>query len=185
MSRKLQKRITNQELRIMNQTKTLSINKKLVLTLAQFGALLGIATLAPLFHNQPITGSIVNAALFLTTALIGVQAGVLVALFPSLIALSVGLLPAVLAVAIPFIITGNIILVSVFNLLKKNFWQAIITASITKFIFLYSTSFIVVNLIAKKPVAQKATSMLSWPQLATALAGGTIAWLVIKALKKC
>lgn len=168
----------------MDNIKTLAINKKAILTIAQFGVLVGIASLAPLLKQQAITGPIVNATLFLATYLIGVQAGVLVALFPSLIALSVGLLPALLAPAVPFIITGNIILVLVFNWLKKNHWQAIISASVLKFLFLYSTSFVVVNLIAKKPVAQKAAAMLSWPQLATALAGGIIAWLVLKALKK-
>jgi len=164
--------------------KALSFDKHIILTIVQFGALIGIATVAPLFHNQPITGPIVNATLFLSTALVGVQAGVLVSLFPSLIALSVGLLPSALAVAIPFIITSNVILVLVFHLLKRKFWTAIIASSVIKFVFLYSTSFIVVNLIAQKPIAQKAVALLSWPQLATAIAGGGIAWIVLKSFKK-
>jgi len=168
----------------IGKIRALSINKKAVLILTQFGILIGIATIAPLFHNQPITGPIINATLFLSTALIGVQAGILVALFPSLIALSVGLLPVALAVAVPFIITSNVILILTYNLLKKNQLVAIITASVVKFLFLFSTSFIVARLITQKPIAQKAVAMLSWPQLITALTGGVIAWIILKMVKK-
>ncbi|NQU82839.1 MAG: hypothetical protein HQ539_02720 [Parcubacteria group bacterium] len=69
-------------------------------------------------------------------------------------------------------------------MLKRKFWTAIIASSVIKFVFLYSTSFIVVNLIAQKPIAQKAVALLSWPQLATAIAGGGIAWIVLKSFKK-
>lgn len=170
----------------ISKTKVLSINKKIALVIAQFGILIGVATIAPLFHNQPITGPIVNATLFLGVIFVGTQNAILIGLIPSMIALSVGLLPAPLAPMVPFIMLSNVILILTFGYLrKKNFWLGIITASAVKFIFLYSTSFIVVNLIVKKPIALKAAAMLSWPQLLTALAGGIIAWFVLKAFKKC
>ena len=170
----------------MHKIKALSINKKIALIIAQFGVLIGIATIAPLFHNQPITGPIVNATLFLAVIFVGTQNAILVGLIPSLIALSVGLLPTPLAPMIPFIMLSNTILILAFGYLrKKNFWLGMITASAIKFIFLYSSSFIVVNLIAKKPIATKVAAMLSWPQLLTALAGGIITWIILKTLKKC
>jgi len=168
----------------MSKTKILAVNKKHLALLAQFAVLLAIATLAPLFHYQPFTGPVVNAVLFLSAALLGVDWAIMVGLIPSLIALSVGLLPAVLSPAVPFIMVSNAILIVVFFYLKqKNFWLAVVSASVLKFLFLFSSSYIVVNLIAKEPVAQKAAQMLSYPQLLTALAGGVIAYLVLKILK--
>jgi len=168
----------------MDQIKTFCINKKVILTLAQFGVLVGIATVAPLFHNQPITGPIVNATLFLAVIFVGTQNAILVGLIPSLIALSVGLLPSPLSPMVPFIMLSNTILILTFGYLRKqNFWLGMITAGAIKFIFLYSSSFIVVNLIAKKSIAAKAAAILSWPQLLTALAGGIITWIILKTLK--
>ena len=169
----------------MNQAKIFTIKKEKIFILAQFALLTGIATLAPLFQHQAITGPIINATLFISTILLGIQAGVLIGLIPSLIALSVGLLPATLAPMIPFIVAGNTILVVVFNYLKeKNYWLAIVGASLLKFIFLFNTSSIVINLLFKKEVASKVAIMMSWPQLLTALAGGLIAYCFLKTFKK-
>lgn len=169
----------------MNQVKALTLKKVKILTLAQFIVLVGICTVAPLFHSQPITGPIVNAALFISVMLLGTQNAILVGLIPSTIALSVGLLPAILAPMIPFIIISNTILVLVFSYLReKNYWAGIIFASLLKFIFLFATSSIVINLLLKKTIAQKVAMMMSWPQLLTALVGGFIAYLFLKGIKK-
>ena len=165
----------------MNNTKVLVINKEKVNTLIQFIVLTGIAVIAPLIGQQVITGSIVNAVLFVSTVFLGVRAGILVGLLPSIIALSIGLLPVVLAPMIAFIMTGNVILVMVFDFLRKrNFWMGVVTASILKFIFLFASSTIVVNLIVKTELAPRVAGMMSFPQLFTALAGGALAYLVIK-----
>lgn len=170
----------------MSETKTLVIDKKanlakISLTLAKFAALLAVATIAPLFHNQPITGPIVNATLFLGVIFLGTQNALLVGLIPSVIALSSGLLPSPLAPMVPFIMLGNAVLIITFGWLKqKNFWLAVGASSILKFLFLFSTSFVVINLIAQKPIAQKASQMMAWPQLTTALAGGLLAYLILK-----
>lgn len=169
----------------MHQIKILSISKEKVFVIAQFAALLGIATAAPLFHNQPITGPIVNATLFVAVILLGTQSAILIGLIPSLIALSVGLLPAVMAPMIPFIMMGNTILILVFGFFKKgNYWLGVILASVLKFLFLFATSSIVIDLLFKKEVAQKVAAMMSWPQLLTAFAGGVIAYLILKSIKK-
>ena len=169
----------------MNQVKTLIIKKEKIFVLSQFIALVGIATAAPLLHQQAITGPIVNAVLFISVVLLGIRGAVLIALVPSLIALSVGLLSPVLAPMVPFIMTGNIILILVFSYLrKKNYWLAIVSASLLKFLFLWGTSSIVINLLFKKEIAAKIAMMMSWPQLLTALTGGLIAYLFLKSLKK-
>ncbi|TSD05139.1 MAG: [Fe] hydrogenase subunit HymD [Parcubacteria group bacterium Athens0714_12] len=109
---------------------------------------------------------------------------ILIGLIPSLIALSTGLLPPVLAPMIPFIMAGNTILILTFSYLKeKNFWLGVISASFLKFIFLFSASSIVINLLLKKEIAAKVALMMSWPQLLTALSGGLLAYLFLKFFK--
>ncbi len=159
------------------QIKILALNKPKIISLVYFSALLAVSIIAPLFHFQPITGPVVNACLFIAAALLGIQAGIMLGLLPSLIALSIATLPAPLAPMVPFIMVSNAILVVSFAYLKeKNFFLGIISASILKYLFLFSTSYIVIHLIAQKPIAQKAAQMMSWPQLATALLGGLIAY---------
>ena len=169
----------------MEKIKVLAIRKDIFLALAEFAALLGVATLAPMLGNQAITGPIVNAVLFLSVVFLGPQGAILVGLMPSLIALSIGTLPVILAPMVPFIITGNVILILVFSYLgKKNYWLGVISASFLKFIFLAATSSVVIDLLLKKEIAQKVAIMMSWPQLLTALAGGLIAYLFLKSIKR-
>jgi len=173
--------------------KTLALNKTKTLSLVYFSALLGVSIVAPLFHFQPITGPIVNACLFIATAILGVQAGIMLCLLPSLVALSVGALPTPLAPMIPFIMASNAIMVVIFaNITRKelgsffplNFFVGVALAGISKFLFLFSTSYIVIHLISQKPIAQKASQMMSWPQLTTALLGGLIAFAFLKFYKR-
>jgi hypothetical protein len=169
----------------VNQIKILTIKKEMVLLLAQFSALMGAATLAPLLGQQAVTGPLVNAVLFISVVLLGNQAAVLIALIPSLIALSVGFLPAVLAPMVPFIMMGNVVLILTFAYSReRNYCLGVIFASVFKFLFLFGTGSIVVNLIIKKEIASKAAMMMSWPQLLTALAGGLIAYLFLKSIRR-
>lgn len=150
-------------------------------TLIKFVGLLGVATIVPMFHQQLLTGPIVNATLFLAVAMIGVRGALFVGLIPSVIALSTGLLPAVLAPMIPFIMISNAILVIVFGYLwQRNVWGGIIAASVVKFAFLYATSSVVISLLLKSEVAGAVATMMSWPQLWTALVGGLIAVAVMR-----
>jgi len=168
----------------MSNTKILTINREKIVVLTQFAILIGVATMAPFLGQQAITGPIVNATLFISTIFLGIRAGILMSLFPSVIALSVGLLPSALAPMIPFIMIGNIILVLCFDFLKnRNYWLRIIMASALKFVFLFGTSSIVMNLILKTEIANRAATIMSWPQFLTAIAGGGIAYLGMKSFK--
>ena len=63
---------------------------------------------------------------------------------------------------------------------KRNFWIGVGVASLFKFLFLFSTSSLVVNLLLKKELAGQVSLMMSWPQLMTAFAGGLIAFLYLR-----
>jgi len=169
----------------MYLTRTLTWDRAKTVTAVQFVSLLGIVTIAPLYHQQWMTGPIVNAMFFIAVVLLGSQNAILLALLPSTIALGAGLLPAILAPMIPFIIISNVILILGFYLLReKNFWLGVVVGSILKFVFLWSTSFVVINLLIKKELAPSVSAMMSWPQLATALIGGILAYIFLKSIKK-
>ncbi len=151
---------------------------------ARFALLLGVAVAAPFCHNQLITGSLVNATLFLAASLLGVEGAILIAWLPSLAALAVGTLPLVLAPLIPFIILSNILLILVFSFGSRGdnsrYWFRVLAAASLKFIFLISVSALIINLLHQKTLVGLALTMMGWPQLATALAGGVLAYLILK-----
>jgi hypothetical protein len=167
----------------MNNEKILVMNRSKVTVLTQLCVLIGIAVIVPLFHQQALTGPIVNATLFVATVLIGAQMGVLVGLIPSIIALSAGTLPAILAPMVPYIMLSNVILILTFNFLKsRGYWLAMIVASVLKFVFLFASSSLVIGLLMKKELATSVAVMMSWPQLLTALTGGMLAWIALKSI---
>jgi hypothetical protein len=165
----------------MEKIKTLVIKKEIILTLIQFVTLIGVAMIAPLLKQQIITGSIINATLFIATILFGIKGAILVGFLPSLISLSVGLLPLPLMPMISFIIVGNAIMIITFGYLKeKNYWLGIILGAFFKFIFLLSSSMIIFNLFFPEKISTAIMTMMSWPQLLTALLGGLLAYVFSK-----
>jgi hypothetical protein len=143
-----------------------------------FGLIGGI----PLFiHTQWLTGSLVNAFLILSCLMLGFRSALLLAFVPSVVALSTGLLPFVLAPMVPFIVLGNIILIFVFYLIpKENFFMTLVLASFLKFVFLYLTAHFVAQYFLTEMILSKVLLMMSWPQFATAILGGGIAYSVLK-----
>lgn len=169
----------------MAKIKTLILEKEKILSLVKFVAILSLSILAPLFKIQFITGPIVNALLFIATVILGSSSALLIGLLPSVISFSTGLLPFVLAPMIPFIMIGNSLLVVTFAYFyKKNYWLGVIMAAFLKFFFLFLSSQILVNFFLKSTLAVKVASMMNWPQLATALVGGVIAYSFLKFIKK-
>ncbi len=160
--------------------------------MAQFLSLAGAATILPFFiHLQWITGSIVNAILIIALFLVGIRSALVICLLPSLMALSGGLLPAILAPVVPFIMLGNVILVLSIDWVYNNFkdtvqgyWLGVIVGAGLKFIFLFVSVDFVSRLLIKQELAVKVAQMMSWPQLATAVVGGMIAWALLKWLKR-
>jgi hypothetical protein len=163
----------------------ISINWGLVATKTfQLSICVGLAVAAPYFLNQLITGSIVNALLFISASTLGLESAFLLCLIPSLISIYTGLLPIALAPMIPFIMTGNALLVLVFfKLGKRNFWMGATSAALVKFIFIWSVGMISAGSVLHG-IASKVMLMTSWPQLVTAIAGACIAFLFLKTIKK-
>ena len=108
----------------------------------QLSVCVAIAVVAPYFLNQLITGSIVNALLFISVSVLGLQAAFLLCLIPSLISLYTGLLPLALTPIVPFIIVGNTFLILVFLRLKdKGFCFGAVPAVLAKFVFIWLVCF--------------------------------------------
>ncbi len=157
----------------------------------QLSAFIAIAVAAPYFLNQLITGSIVNALLFISVFLLGIESAFFLCLIPSLISIYTGLLPLALAPMIPFIITGNALLVLSFYKLSNpstslragSFWAGAIPAAVIKFIFIWVVGMVLARSILSG-IASKVMLMISWPQFATAIAGACIAYLFLKIIKK-
>lgn len=201
-------------------------NLKVVLN---FMVLLAVANVAPLVgvHSQFVTGPLVNMALILAVYLVGARGAMLIGILPSTIALGTGLLPAVLAPMVPFIILSNVILIITIDFLRQadfrfpllfkegikrwlyrtvfhrpaarlqsttlqageastfnHYFFALFCAAALKYLLLALTSSVVINLLLNKAVAAKVAAMMSWPQLATALLGGILAYGVLKILRK-
>jgi hypothetical protein len=172
----------------MNKTRTEILNfvasKTLLAKWAIALGLIAATTFVPFLRQQLIVGPLVNAFLFISAEILSIEAAIWVCLIPSLVSLGVGLLPPLLAPLVPFIMTGNLILVLVFSRLKrKNYWRGAILASLLKFIFLYASTLFIARGLIKKEIMAQAIAMMSWPQLVTALAGSFIAWFVLSKIK--
>jgi len=125
------------------------------------------ALLAHTPHNQWITGTMVNAILFLAAKRLPLANALTIAVFPSTIALLRGLLPAPMAMLIPYIIISNAILIATFSISKLQLFSRMVAASLAKFAFLFLISYAFAS--SQMGIV---IQMLGWPQLVTALAGG-------------
>lgn len=176
----------------MEIIKEQTLEKVNVQSLTQFVGLAGLATALPFFiHLQWFTGPIINAILILVLFLVGIRSAMVVALIPSLMALADGLLPAVLAPVVPFIMISNAIFVLSIDRIydwsknsNQGYWTGVLIGAILKFVFLYLSVSWITKLLLKKELAAAVAKMMSWPQLATAILGGMIAWVVLKWLKR-
>lgn len=160
--------------------------------IAKILGLAGVATILPFFiHIQWITGPIINAIFILILFLIGIRSALVACLIPSLMALSGGLLPAILAPVVPFIMIGNVIFVLSIDYLYnasrssvRGYWLGVLTGAFLKFVFLYTSVTWITKLLLKQDLAIKVAQMMSWPQFATAMLGGVLAWVILKWLKR-
>lgn len=145
------------------------------------------------FAGQYITGSLVNAVLAVAALLCGLSTGLVVAVLSPFFAFALGIGPKLLPI-VPMIALGNCVYVLVLHLLTGKTarkWQQIAgvaAAAVAKFLTLYlAVVQILIPVLGdslKAPQIQTFTAMFSWPQLVTALLGGTLAFLLLPVLKK-
>jgi len=162
---------------------------------AAIAKFLGLAVTAAFFpffiHLQWISGPIINAILILILFLVGIRSALVVCLIPSLMALAGGLLPAILSPVVPFIMISNVIFVLsidwLYNQSKneiKGYWLGVLVGAGLKFLFLLLSVNFIGHLLIKQELTIKVAQMMSWPQFATAIAGGLIAWAILKWLRR-
>ncbi len=170
----------------MEEAKVEVIADKKINTMIQFGSMVLLAILFPLFPLQQITGPLVNALLFIAVVILGVRNALIICFLPSIMSVSVGILPAVMLPMIPVIILGNILLVLLFNYFyQKNFWLGVVIASFVKFVFIYSLATLLASEFIKSPIFAKVVGLsMGYFQLITALLGGIIAWVFLKFIKR-
>ncbi|MEA2056359.1 MAG: hypothetical protein U9O78_01415 [Patescibacteria group bacterium] len=141
--------------------------------------LAGAIFLPSIIHQQAITGPLINAILLIATIVLTPSSALMIGLIPSVVALSRGLLPLPLAPMVPFIMLSNSVYIYFFNkFYKRSFILGVVVASSLKFALLHGVSQWVMPQLLPSKILTKASLMMSWPQLVTALAGGIIAWLV-------
>ncbi|MBD3250314.1 MAG: hypothetical protein GF381_01975 [Candidatus Pacebacteria bacterium] len=159
-----------------------------------FVGLLGLSFLIPaIIHQQAVTGPIINAILLFAGQFLNPSSAMLIGMLPSTVALSRGLLPLPLAPMVPFIIMANSLYIYIFSRVMSRdlkwatrfpvkFGAAVVLASLAKFGLLYSSSNLVLNQLLPTKLVPQVSQMMSWPQLATALVGGLIAWIGLKVI---
>lgn len=135
-----------------------------------------------------VAGPLVNACILVSTAMLGLKGGLIICAvspFTSLInnhaAIAVVLLPFSV-----FIAAGNMVLASLFHVLKNvNKVAGIIAGAVLKAAFLYASALFFLKLFpAYENYRKQLVTMFSLPQLITAIIGGAIAYIVIKKLDK-
>ncbi len=176
----------------MNYTKEQTLTKINTKTLSQFIGLAGLAMFVPFFiHLQWFTGPMVNALLIITLFIVGIRSALVLCLIPSMMALAGGLIPAIIAPAIPFIMLSNVILVLIvdyfYNNIKDNFKgfaSGVLIGAFVKFGFLFLSISIVSDLLIKQELVAKIVQLFSFTQFLTAVSGGAIAWIILKSIKR-
>jgi hypothetical protein len=157
-------------------------------TYAQVGTLMLFATIAvvaPFAHNQIVTGTIVNAVLFLSVMLFGFRKASVVAIAPSIVSFAIGLFPVSLAFFVPYIIVSNLVLMGNYAALsgaRKSI--RIGTSVLLKFAFLFATSQVFFHGFMGQAISSAFAASMSYPQLITAALGGILAFGIAKLLQK-
>lgn len=129
---------------------------------------------------QFVTGPLVNALLFFAAATVGPVSAVLIGLCTPLIAFAFGIMP--LAPAVPVIMLGNATLGLVFWYLLRSPYAGIVAAAVAKYGVMWLGVNILVPFIININLPPKVAATLTTPQLFTALGGGVLALLILKAM---
>ena len=138
--------------------------------------------------GQYVTGSCVNAVLAVASLAGGLWSGVAVALLSPFCARLFGIGPQLIQI-VPAIAVGNLVYAAALHFFcKHQKILGLVLAAAAKFAALYmlAVKFIVPMLVDNLKPQQIATfsAMFSWPQLVTALIGGSVALAILPVLKK-
>lgn len=154
--------------------------------------------------GQLVTGSCVNAVLAITVLVAGLSSGITVAVISPICAFLLGIAPNFITV-LPIMLGNTCFVILLHCLLGKSMkplWKqplAPISAAGAKFLVLYILVVKVIcglasgALLGKKignvvllapPMLKMLPAMFTWPQLFTALIGGTVAILISPVLRK-
>ena len=154
--------------------------------------------------GQLVTGSCVNAVLAITVLVAGLSSGITVAVISPICAFLLGIAPNFITV-LPIMLGNTCFVILLHCLLGKSMkplWKqplALISAAGAKFLVLYILVVKVIcglasgALLGKKignvvllapPMLKMLPAMFTWPQLFTALIGGTVAILISPVLRK-
>lgn len=136
--------------------------------------------------GQIVTGTCVNLILAVTTAICGLEYGVIISLISPFFAYLLGIGPAFIQI-VPAIAVGNAAYVLCLHFLtERNKYVIIISSAMVKFITLYGliVTFILPSLGLPENKAAIISASFSWPQLITATLGGLLSAVVIKAINK-
>ena len=184
----------------MANKKTIWITRTGVL-LALLLALQWVTLGTKAFAGQYITGSLVNCVLAVSALTAGLSSGLVIALLSPIFAYLLGIAPQL--VVVPAIMAGNCALVLVLWAVGRGdapMWRkavAVVLAAVCKFVVLYllvvqvicgvGASFLLGQSffgapVLLQPMIQALPLTFSWPQLITALIGGTLGVLVSRIL---
>ena len=141
--------------------------------------------------GQIVTGSCVNAVLAVSVLVSGLSSGLTVALISPFAAFLLGIGPQLLPI-VPAIALGNAVFVLMLSrLCGKNppVWRkalAVAGSAGAKFLTLHLVvvRFLCNVLPLKQPQIATFSTMFTWPQLITALIGGTLALLIAPVIRK-
>lgn len=175
--------------------------KKRVLFITQTAIMLALLIVVQLLTrslSQFVTGSLVNLILLVSTFVIGLAGGTIVAVISPFLAFALGIGPAFIQIVI-FVSIANLIIITVAYLLAKKTIKgktisdylvsgsglAIASVLKTAFLWIGLVSFALPLIPGLKPQQIKViTASFTWPQLITALIGSVLAMMIMPILIK-
>ena len=170
--------------------------KKIILTAIMLALLIGMQFVTRSL-GQFVTGTLVNLILLVTVFMVGLGGGLTVAVASNFLAFLAGIGPA-LPQVVPFVAAANGILVSTAYLVRRHVAEksikkkavaaaGLVGAGAAKTLFLWvGLVLIALPLLPglKEPQLAVLNAAFTWPQLVTALIGGTLALLIMPLLKR-
>ena len=144
------------------------------------------------------TGPIINMMLILTSLVISPVAACILGVLTPIFAALRGQLPGFMLPMIPFIMIANSVLILLFTAFRTFFakwlqndnillsipaWLGLIIGSFFKFLLLYYAARVLLPLFLGIDLRDVVIRAMSLPQFFTALAGGTLAFIIFKMLQ--